>query len=166
VSVGPRIQLFSIEIRWTSPTRDPRRLIPAERFGGIVDRRQAAAEDGGILDGHGAACSHVGTHRVAGVSQEDDPTVAPAIAPCAIADRRDRHVHHRLDEATEIGVEVREGFDEPLACARQRGLLALPGRGWHAAHQVDLVACAGHEVGENVPIVTPPLGAVPNGFPP
>ena len=144
--------------------RYPRRLVAPEGLGGVVvaDRRQAAAEDRRILDGHGAARRHVGAHRMAGVAEQDDPAAAPAscrsrsqigITVTSVAASTTRRIS---------GWKLREGGDELLARARQRQLLAVPGCCGHAAHQVDLVAPARHEVGEQVAVRPPPLGAVPH----
>src|SRR5262249_55723064 len=97
-----------------------RRLVAPEGLGRVVatKRHQAAAEDCRVLDRHGAACGHVWADRMAGIAEEDDPPIAPAIMSLAIADRHDRDIGCGLDHAANIGVEVCKCTDKILARAR------------------------------------------------
>ncbi len=143
--------------------RNAGRLVAAESFGRRGEPVDAAREDRRILDGgHPSGC-HVGTYRMARVAHENDVARTPGVIARAIADRPDVHLLRRLQNAREFGMEVRKGRDEVIARGGQRSFLVLPRRGGHRAHQVDLVPPAGHEIGEDVPVLSPPLGAIVDG---
>src|SRR3954451_22381577 len=63
---------------------DARGLVPAVGLGGIVELRKTAAEDGAILDRHGAAGRHEPTHRMAGIAEQHDASAAPAVVALTI----------------------------------------------------------------------------------
>src|SRR6266478_3875550 len=139
---------------------DARCLVPAKSLGRVIDARQAARQDRGIFDRHGAACRHKGAHGMAGVSQQHDPAAAPAIVALAVEDRPYAHVIGRLQYAEKIAVEVRKTIDELLARSGHGGSIAFPFRCRNDSDDIDLVAFARHEIRENMPVATPPFGAI------
>src|SRR5947208_8983380 len=97
---------------------------------------------------------------MAGISQQHGAAAAPAIVALAIEDRPDAHVLRRLEHAEKIVVEVRETIDQLLARSGHRGSIAFPFRCRNHSNDIDLVAFARHEVREDMPVATPPFGAI------
>ena len=99
---------------------------------------------------------------MAGIAEQHDAPAAPAVVALAIEDRPDRHVGGHLDDAQQVGVEVVEALEQLLARAGQRSRIALPPGPGRDADDINLIAPAGHEIDEDVPVRTPPFGAVRN----
>src|SRR5947208_12344017 len=97
---------------------------------------------------------------MAGISQQHGAAAAPAIVALAIEDRPNAHVLRRLEHAEKIVVEVRETIDQLLARSGHRGSIAFPFRCRNDSNDIDLAAFARHEIREDMPVATPPFGAI------
>src|SRR5258708_8974592 len=97
---------------------------------------------------------------MAGIAEQHDPAAAPAVVALAVVDRPQADVVSDLQHAAQVDMEAGEGFEHLVAAAGQRRCLAVPMLHRDDTDDVDLVASARHEIGQDVPVRPPPLGTV------
>jgi hypothetical protein len=93
---------------YESNARDSGGRVPTKRFGWIAKFLQAAAKNGTVFYGHGAASCHVGTHGVACIAQKNDMVAAPPIVAFTIKDWPHTDVVCYLQNALQIFMKICE----------------------------------------------------------
>ena len=87
---------------------------------------------------------------------------APRVVARAIVDRPDADLVGCLQDAKKVFVEIGKRGDQVFSGTRNGSRVGVPTCRRYDAYDIDLIALAGHVIGQQVPIGPPPFGAVGN----